>query len=258
MPVIALTLARFDSVERSLWIDRSCAVLAPGERERVASIRDPDARAQHAIGRALLRLMAARAGRRAPADVRIAVTATGKPWLPEQPGLHVNVSHAGRAVVVAASRHAPVGVDIEPPATQLAEPRRLARRAFAPAEVGALDGLSDDAVPGWFSSVWTIKEAVAKALGMRLMPALSQVIVESGASELSLKAVAPGPPVESWTLHQLVAPGGSEKVAVACPSPGVALAPISSLSLERFARSVDAQGATARRCAGSARRRARR
>ena len=117
--------------------------------------------------------------------------------------------------------------------------------------------LSGDGLADWFASAWTIKEAVAKALGVGVIPALSRVVVESGDAGLELAAVGFGPPAGSWTLHQLVAPGGTEKVAVAVPAPGVVLAPISLVTLEGFARAVDAHGATYRMWSGSAPRRAR-
>lgn len=233
------------------------------ELERVAAISDPDTRAQHAIGRALVRLAAADACGCDPADVRVTVSESGKPTLPELPGLHVNVAHAHRAVVVASTSGGPIGVDIEHPAATVPQPRRLAQRLFASDEASTLSALPEDLLVDRFASVWTIKEAVGKALGVGIIPALEHVVVEtgdidpsSGGADLRLAAVGVGPPVEAWTLHQLVAPGGLEKIAVAVPAPGVGLEPVSVLSLEEFALAVGAQGATARRRAGSSRRRA--
>lgn len=263
MSPIRLTLARFSRYERSQWLARSTAVLDATELGRVAAISDPDTRAQHAIGRALVRLAAAAACQGDPAEVRVAVSDSGKPTLPDLPSLHVNVAHAHRAVVVASASGAPVGVDIEHPAATVLQPRRLAQRLFTTAEASTLSALPEDLLADRFASVWTIKEAVGKAVGVGIIPALEQVVVEttgidpgSGGVDLRLAAVGVGPPAESWTLHQLVAPGGLERIAVAVPAPGVGLEPISVLSLEGFARAVGAQGATARRRAGSARRRA--
>jgi phosphopantetheinyl transferase len=260
---IRLTFARLARRERPQWLVRSAAVLDAAELRRVAAISDPDTRAQHAVGRALVRVVGAQACGCAPADVRVAVTDGGGPVLPELPGLHVNVSHTQGAVVVASACGAPVGVDIEQPVATVPEPRRLAQRLFSTAERRTARELSQDVLPDWFASVWTIKEAVGKALGVGIIPALSQVVVEtgdgdsvSGDTDLRLGAVGLGPPAESWTLHQLIAPGGREKIAVAVPTPGVGLAPPAVIDLGGFARALDAHGATARRCSGSARRRA--
>jgi 4'-phosphopantetheinyl transferase len=254
---IQLTLARFSRPERPQWLARSAALLSAAELERTAAITDPDTRARHALGRALVRLLAARTAGTSLLDLEVAVTEAGKPWLPGHPDLHVNVSHTDRAVVVVTVSGAPVGVDIEHPAATTVQPQRLAQRLFAGAEVQTLSELSDDRLADWFSSAWTIKEAVAKALGIGVIPALSEVVVESGDDGLRLAAVGVGPAVESWTLHQLVAPGGSEKIAVAVPAPGVELESVSVLTLQSFARAVERQGATERTWSASARRRAR-
>jgi len=243
---IQLTLARFTRAERSQWLARSAALLSASELERVAAITDPDTRTRHALGRALVRLMGAQAAGTSPLDLQVAVTENGKPWLPECPDLHVNVSHTRRAVVVAAASVGPVGVDIEQPSVTTVHPERLAQRLFAGDEVDALGELSQERLADWFSSAWTIKEAVAKALGIGVIPALSEVVVATDDDGLKLAAVGVGPPADSWTLHQLVAPGGSEKIAVAVPAPHVELEPISVLTLQSFVRAAERQGATER------------
>jgi 4'-phosphopantetheinyl transferase len=242
---IELSLARVPRYERRQWLARAAALLTGAELERVAAIVDPDTRAQHAVGRALVRSLGARALGCGPREVNVAVTDTGKPWLPELPNLNVNVSHTRSAVVVA-SASVPVGVDIEQPEPSAVHPQRLAQRLFARSEAQTLTALSDERVAEWFSSVWTIKEAVGKALGVGVIPALSQVVVETSDTGLELAAVGDGPPAESWSLHQLMAPGGTERIAVAVPVPGVELAPVSVVMLEQFASVAEAHGATAR------------
>lgn len=253
---IRLWLARFSELERPQWLARATQLLNATELERVAAILDPDTRAQHAVGRALIRLLGAQEAGCRPSELTVAVTEGGKPWLPGVPGVNVTVAHTRRAVVVASVSGAPIGVDIEHPAAAV-QPLRLAQRLFASQEVRAIRQLSGDGLADWFARVWTIKEAVGKALGVGVIPALSRVVVDSGDAGLRLADVGFGPAVASWTLHQLVAPGGGEKIAVAVPAPGLALAPISLLTLESFSRAADAHGATARTRSGSAPRRAR-
>ena len=244
---VRLSVARFSRHDRSRWLARAAALLNGPELERVAAIVDPDTRAQHAVGRAILRLLAAQTLRRSPLDITVAVTDTGKPWLMELPDLHVNVSHTRGTVVVASASVGPVGVDIEQPAATAVHPHRLAHRLFARSELQTLPELSDDGLAEWFSSAWTIKEAVGKAIGVGVIPALSEVVVETGDDGLALASVGLGPPAESWTVHQLTAPGGSEKIAIAVPAPGVALAPVSVVTLAELERAASGHGATARR-----------
>jgi phosphopantetheinyl transferase len=209
-------------------------VLSEAEREHLATISDPDARTQHAIGRAAIRLLGARASGRHPASLAITTSETGKPQFADLPDLNVSVAHSGRVVVVAACASAAVGVDIEPALATLNDPRRLAGRLFAESEVASLQDVPDAEVADWFSTVWTMKEAVGKALGVGMIPALSGAVTERRAGGSALAEVWTGPPAESWTLHQLRAPGGTEKIAVAVPAPGVALGTVSGLTLETF------------------------
>jgi 4'-phosphopantetheinyl transferase len=207
-------------------------VLSGAEREHLDTISEPDARTAHAIGRATMRLLGAQASGRRSESLTIATSEAGKPQFTDLEGLNVSVAHSGRVVVVAACPSAAVGVDIEPVLTTADDPRRLAGRLFADSEVASFQDLPDADVAAWFSTVWTIKEAVGKALGVGLIPTLSGAVTERRGDRFTLASVWTGPPAESWTLHQLTAPRGDEKIAVAIPAPGVALGPVSELTLE--------------------------
>jgi 4'-phosphopantetheinyl transferase len=205
-------------------------VLSEAELEHLATISAPNARAQYAIGRATIRLLGAQASGRHPESLAITASEAGKPRFADLQDLNVSVAHTGRVVAVAACPSAAVGVDIEPALTTADDPRRLAGRLFAESEVASLQDVSDADVADWFSTAWTIKESVGKALGVGMIPALSGAVTERRADGLALAAVWSGPPAESWTLHQLKAPGSNEKIAVAVPAPGVALGPVSEFT----------------------------
>lgn len=243
---IQLTLARFSEGERSQWLARSTELLSAAELDRVEALTDADTRTRHALGRALLRLIGGRATGASPLNLQVAVTQTGKPWLPQHPEVHVNVSHTRRAVVIALASMAPVGVDMEHPRDTPAQPRGLAQRLFADAELRELRALPEGRLADWFADAWTIKEAVGKALGIDLIPGLREVVVESQHTSPRLASVGVGPPAASWSLHQLVAPGGSEKIAVAVPAPDVELEAVSVLTLRDFAGEVERQTAAER------------
>jgi phosphopantetheinyl transferase len=238
MPTVTLTLARVTPDDRDDWLEIAASLLSDRERQRLDAILDRDRRAQHAIGRALLRLIGAGAGGGQPADVEITTSGEGKPELAELPELGISLAHSGRAVVVAACEGAPVGVDIEPTREASANSRRLADRRFSAPEAAALRELPDAAVSDWFARAWTTKEAVGKALGVGMIPALAGAVVNSRAD--ALVSVWSGPPADSWTLHQLPAPGGDEWIAVAIPAPGIALGAVAQLTLEAFSETAGA------------------
>lgn len=67
-----------------------------------------------------------------------------------------------------------VGVDLE-----LNRPRdvlRLARFAFSERELSSLEAAAEDARPQLFYTLWTLKEAFAKSLGLELVDALRQCV----------------------------------------------------------------------------------
>ena len=238
MPTVALTLARFTPADRDEWLAAAAALLSAEERERVEAMPAADVRTQHAIGRALLRLAAAGTAQRDPVGIAIAIAEDGKPELAEMPELGVSVAHSGRMVVVAACQGAAVGVDIEAPRRDVTRSRKIAERRFAASEAAALRALPDALVADWFVRAWTIKEAVGKAVGTGVIPALAGAVVAGSADDLALVEVWTDPPANSWSLHQLPAPDGVERIAVAVPRPAVMIGAVTQLTLEDFSRST--------------------
>lgn len=84
--------------------------------------------------------------------------------LPQHNTLDFNLSHAKGLVACSISTHGRVGVDVED-CERKTDVRRIARRFFHPEEYEAMAGLSVVAQRQRFFTLWTIKEAVAKADG---------------------------------------------------------------------------------------------
>ena len=109
----------------------------------------------------------------APIPLLCARQKNGKPFLPDYPGFHFSLSHAGSWAVCAVSEY-PLGVDLE----QLRELRRgVAERWFSASESALLRQMPPEA----FFEFWTLKEAAVKATGEGLARGLSraQVTLES-------------------------------------------------------------------------------
>ena len=93
-----------------------------------------------------------------------------KPRLVLSPGaqrVHFNVSHSGDYAVIAVSRDAEVGVDIEQ--IRASQPfLDLARRFYSPREIGWLQFKAPEHRAEAFCRIWAIKEAVLKCAGLGL------------------------------------------------------------------------------------------
>lgn len=85
----------------------------------------------------------------------------GKPFFPDLPQYHFNLSHT-RGLCLCALSDRPVGVDIE-----VVRPRRpgLPRYVMSEEELRGFDGTWED-----FARIWTLKEAYCKYLGRSIFP----------------------------------------------------------------------------------------
>jgi 4'-phosphopantetheinyl transferase len=106
-------------------------------------------------------LLGSRLGER-PAALRIACTASGKPFLPDHPGLQVNWSRSDDLLLVGIAENDPIGVDIERVRVVASAAQVLATiyPRLHPADVAA--------DPLVFFSAWTMLEAAVKATGRGL------------------------------------------------------------------------------------------
>ena len=105
-----------------------------------------------------------------PAQIRLAKTAHGKPYLKDRRlrGLQFNLSDSHGAMVCAVGYGEALGVDIEYPArkNRLDE---ISQRYFHPQEVEALQAVTDEAERrALFFQLWTSKEAYIKAMGLTI------------------------------------------------------------------------------------------
>ena len=195
--------------------DDAQALLSDDERERQRSFVSPELRRRFGAARAGLRT---RLGRHLDLDPRHLAFATnefGKPRLAGDGQVHFNLSHCEERAVLAISDAAEVGIDLE--RERPIEHVDLAKRYFHPNEVAAITASRDEAEQRRaFFLVWTLKEAVVKALGTGLSTPLDSFELAIGVSMPRL-AVAPEGAPRTWWLHAAMADGYCCALAV----PGV-------------------------------------
>jgi 4'-phosphopantetheinyl transferase len=195
--------------------DDAQALLSVDERARQRSFVSPELRRRFGAARAGLRTLL---GRHLDLDPRRLVFATnefGKPRLADDGQVHFNLSHCEERAVLAISDAAEVGIDLE--RERPIEHVDLARRYFHPNEVTAITVSPDEAEQRRaFFLVWTLKEAVVKALGTGLSTPLDSFAVAIGPSPPRL-AVGPEGAPRTWWLHAAMADGYCRALAV----PGV-------------------------------------
>jgi 4'-phosphopantetheinyl transferase len=103
-----------------------------------------------------------------PADrLRIALGHHGKPYLPDHPACHFNLAHSAGMALIAISRVAEIGVDLEP-LQAVADLAALCDTTFTIKEQKQVFDASDEGMDSMFLRGWTRKEACLKAIGTGL------------------------------------------------------------------------------------------
>ena len=145
-------------------------LLSATERARLNRLSEATDRRDYAAAHALLRTTLSMYGSVAPQSWEFTDDEFGKPHICKTPGaerLQFNLSHTRGLVACAVAQSLRVGIDVESldrvPATD-----RLYERCLSESERSELAACSPEAVQGRFVELWTLKEAVLKALGVGL------------------------------------------------------------------------------------------
>ena len=138
-------------------------VLSPDERARAARFHFDLYRLRFVAARAALRYALGAVTGTAADAIEFDYGAHGKPFL-KAGGPHFNLSHSDNRAMVAVSRIAPVGIDVERISSKRSSPE-VANRFFAPQEIRDLAEFSGDAHASAFFQIWARKEAILKAVG---------------------------------------------------------------------------------------------
>jgi len=112
--------------------------------------------------------------------LRFARGAHGKPELADA-ALQFNLSHSGDALLLALSRDAALGVDLEARNRRTRAVPELAQRWFTPGEAALLSAQPETSQQSAFLRLWTCKEAVLKCAGTGIGAGLDQVEFELSA-----------------------------------------------------------------------------
>ncbi len=139
-------------------------------------MRHDGARNRFATSRIARRLLLGSITESASARLTFGEGPHGKPTLPGGP--EFSASHSGDAVLIGVTDDIPIGVDVE---LVRSKPRldAIARRFFSPREASYLETLDPTQRTAAFYRLWTLKEALVKAIGTGIAGNLSQTEVDT-------------------------------------------------------------------------------
>jgi 4'-phosphopantetheinyl transferase len=185
------------------WLDvatvhpgEALALLDGAERERHARFRRERDRDRFAGRRALLRRVLGSYTGLAPGDVPIETTPEGRPVCGALEALEFNCSSSGSLAVVALGPQARLGVDLEYRPDGAWEPFPV-RRYLAEEEIAALAGLAAAEGIRRAAQAWTLKEAIAKAVGTGLSLPPAEIVLEGDLTRPSVRMLGPWEPYAS-------------------------------------------------------------
>ena len=173
------------------------SVLSEAECERAARFHMPDDQDRFTVTRGVLRTILSVYLHRPAAELEFNANENGKPEVLEA-GIRFNVSHSGDYALLAFAEDVELGVDVE----RIRGGRvvgDLARRILSPAEFARFDALAEYDREKTFFQIWTLKEAVLKAMGSGLSVAPESIEVAFHPDQPRLLSSEIG----EWTVQSL-------------------------------------------------------
>ncbi len=179
------------------------------ERARLEAYRPAAVKRRFARSHAALRAILGDYVGASPHTLRFEIGLHGKPDLVGE-NLHFNLAHSGEAALVAVSRDAAVGVDVEQP-RPLKDLLAMARIVFHPEEIAQLEALEPFQREEAFFECWVRREALVKGLGLGLAAA-------AGVGPAWRSGMTGAILADDWRIEGLEV-GAPYRAAVAVPAP---------------------------------------
>ena len=163
------------------------SLLSTSEKARAGRFKLSYLQERHIATRIFLRLCLSRYAGLPPAQLEFESTPKGKLYLRNSPRqLYFNLSHSDGLVTLAISLNSEVGIDIEK--KRSLDFLALAQRFFHPNEFRQLEQAKDNMAETRFFRLWTLKEAVFKALGYGVGDGIEKLNIDLDCTPLQFTA----------------------------------------------------------------------
>ncbi|NNM59479.1 MAG: 4'-phosphopantetheinyl transferase superfamily protein [Legionellales bacterium] len=174
--------------------------LSPTEKERASKFKFPIHRERFTFFHACLRNILARFLHCSPDALFFFQGEYGKPYLDKKYQLQFNLSHSENEAIVAITKDAEIGVDIEKVKLERSDDG-IAKRFFSPIEYVYLSQLDEEKRKEAFFQFWAHKEAFIKATGKGLSQDLKSFSIGLHPSRL---ITADNECCDEWTIQSFV------------------------------------------------------
>ena len=202
-------------------IDALARLLSPTERERSSRFRHAHDRRDYIAAHALVRMALSAHIHTAPERLTFDADGHGKPFLVAPAGVSspaFSLAHSRGLVACVVARAGAVGIDVEPVENN-ADIARIAERFFSTEETEALRRRPPATRSSLFCELWTLKEALLKAVGTGLSSGLDAVSFRVEGHHVSLTAHTPPFTDTPWAF-MVMDVEGTHKLALAIDATG--------------------------------------
>ncbi len=183
-------------------LDRFRRTLEVGELERAGRFRFERLQRHFVVSRGFLRHVLGRYLEAKPSELRFTYNDYGKPSLAGEGSLQFNMSHSHEMALVAVTRDAAVGVDVEHIRADFAS-EDIATRFFSRLEVETFSSLPKEERVAAFFRCWSRKEAYIKAIGKGLSQPLDGFDVTLAPADPAALLRAGEDGMMQWSLSDL-------------------------------------------------------
>jgi len=183
-------------------LDRFRRILEPEELDRAGRFRFERLQRHFVASRGCLRHVLARYVAKRPESLRFSYNDYGKPSLAGERSLQFNMSHSHEVALVAVTRNAAVGVDVEHIRSDFAS-EEIATRFFSRLEVERFSSLAKEEQVAAFFRCWARKEAYIKAIGKGLSQPLDGFDVTLAPDEPAALLRRGEEDVRTWSMSDI-------------------------------------------------------
>lgn len=178
------------------------AVLDKDELATAERFSLPEFKTRYIVSHGILRQLLAEFLHQSAANIRIARTDFGKPFLPDYPELSFNMSHSGDIMAIAISSQCQLGIDVECYKTRNTW-EGLVKKCFAPEESAYWYSLDTADRSRAFYQFWVKKEAFVKAVGKGITLGLNKCVINPDKLSSFLRVPESGGLAKRWQIYVL-------------------------------------------------------
>ena len=188
--IVTVSVIKTDTIDPQDAFDRYSSILSSDELSNYHKFRFLKDRHLYLLAHVMLRKTLSRKSEVHPSEWKFILAHNGKPLIkePSKSPQHFSLSHSHKIAVCAISNNGPIGVDVEPNSS-FARLHHVLPKVFSKREQEYLAKCSNHELESEVTSLWTLKEAFLKAIGLGLQVPMHKVCLDTSGPRVKIRAL---------------------------------------------------------------------